>query len=362
MGITAPNLSPVQSLHNGPQLYSSPTHSIHSMQAMRFALPSSPPPSSQHRRARQTINTHPREMPIQNHGDQEVNRNFAFPSNRPDPSFSSRTSDFSGSPLEKLGRTRRSTVSSMVVATEANVSSSNTNAAAAAAGLLGLSASLPQSSTLATKKGDEPEKPMAMDVDTHPLASNTNPLTSAGFIRPRSLDRSISDADVSADEGDSNDIGEESADADEEEEDELAFDQDDDLASVGHTAPTSVDSHHDVSMSKDEKRKDSLKDASTKMATGPNDSVSTNATTRIERKFSDNSSNEKRESGETGANHDGEGNSAGTKASGGGNDGKRHTCPHCTKRFNRPSSLRIHLNTHTGAKRKLTPTNYHYMF
>ncbi|KAF8890445.1 hypothetical protein BD779DRAFT_271795 [Infundibulicybe gibba] len=32
----------------------------------------------------------------------------------------------------------------------------------------------------------------------------------------------------------------------------------------------------------------------------------------------------------------------------GGNSGKRHICPICMKRFNRPSSLRIHLNTHTG--------------
>ncbi len=32
--------------------------------------------------------------------------------------------------------------------------------------------------------------------------------------------------------------------------------------------------------------------------------------------------------------------------------GKRHECPHCKKRFNRPSSLRIHMNTHTGAKRE----------
>ncbi|EIW81666.1 hypothetical protein CONPUDRAFT_136509 [Coniophora puteana RWD-64-598 SS2] len=37
---------------------------------------------------------------------------------------------------------------------------------------------------------------------------------------------------------------------------------------------------------------------------------------------------------------------------GGGNEGrgKRHECPHCRKRFNRPSSLKIHVNTHTGAR------------
>ncbi|KAH6899511.1 hypothetical protein BKA70DRAFT_1437320 [Coprinopsis sp. MPI-PUGE-AT-0042] len=29
--------------------------------------------------------------------------------------------------------------------------------------------------------------------------------------------------------------------------------------------------------------------------------------------------------------------------------GKKHICPTCFKRFNRPSSLRIHVNTHTGA-------------
>ncbi|KJA14465.1 hypothetical protein HYPSUDRAFT_150411, partial [Hypholoma sublateritium FD-334 SS-4] len=29
--------------------------------------------------------------------------------------------------------------------------------------------------------------------------------------------------------------------------------------------------------------------------------------------------------------------------------GKKHVCPTCLKRFNRPSSLRIHVNTHTGA-------------
>ena len=33
--------------------------------------------------------------------------------------------------------------------------------------------------------------------------------------------------------------------------------------------------------------------------------------------------------------------------------GKKHTCSTCQKGFNRPSSLRIHVNTHTGATRKL---------
>ncbi|KAJ7218545.1 hypothetical protein GGX14DRAFT_302848, partial [Mycena pura] len=28
---------------------------------------------------------------------------------------------------------------------------------------------------------------------------------------------------------------------------------------------------------------------------------------------------------------------------------KKHLCPRCGKHFNRPSSLRIHVNTHTGA-------------
>ncbi|KAJ7736123.1 hypothetical protein B0H16DRAFT_1239265, partial [Mycena metata] len=27
----------------------------------------------------------------------------------------------------------------------------------------------------------------------------------------------------------------------------------------------------------------------------------------------------------------------------------KHPCPTCGKQFNRPSSLRIHVNTHTGA-------------
>jgi hypothetical protein len=35
----------------------------------------------------------------------------------------------------------------------------------------------------------------------------------------------------------------------------------------------------------------------------------------------------------------------------GAGQGKKHICPTCSKRFNRPSSLRIHVNTHTGATR-----------
>ncbi|KAH8115571.1 hypothetical protein DFH11DRAFT_1725807 [Phellopilus nigrolimitatus] len=35
-----------------------------------------------------------------------------------------------------------------------------------------------------------------------------------------------------------------------------------------------------------------------------------------------------------------------------GREKRRHPCPQCGKRFNRPSSLKIHLNTHTGAKRE----------
>jgi uncharacterized Zn-finger protein len=30
---------------------------------------------------------------------------------------------------------------------------------------------------------------------------------------------------------------------------------------------------------------------------------------------------------------------------------KKHVCAQCKKRFNRPSSLRIHTNTHSGATR-----------
>ncbi|RXW19963.1 hypothetical protein EST38_g5898 [Candolleomyces aberdarensis] len=39
----------------------------------------------------------------------------------------------------------------------------------------------------------------------------------------------------------------------------------------------------------------------------------------------------------------------GTVGTDGPSNGKKHICPTCLKRFNRPSSLRIHVNTHTGA-------------
>ena len=44
-------------------------------------------------------------------------------------------------------------------------------------------------------------------------------------------------------------------------------------------------------------------------------------------------------------------------------DDKKHCCPQCHKRFNRPSSLKIHVNTHTGVKRQYLrhPSTYTFM-
>ncbi|KLO08905.1 hypothetical protein SCHPADRAFT_834753, partial [Schizopora paradoxa] len=47
--------------------------------------------------------------------------------------------------------------------------------------------------------------------------------------------------------------------------------------------------------------------------------------------------------GEDGEDGEGEGGE-------GGGEKRRHECVKCGKKFNRPSSLKIHLNTHTGAK------------
>lgn len=46
---------------------------------------------------------------------------------------------------------------------------------------------------------------------------------------------------------------------------------------------------------------------------------------------------------------DGEGGMNGQLGTG---KGKKHICPSCLKRFYRPSSLMIHVNTHTGATRE----------
>ncbi|KAK7001713.1 hypothetical protein R3P38DRAFT_2558601, partial [Favolaschia claudopus] len=36
-------------------------------------------------------------------------------------------------------------------------------------------------------------------------------------------------------------------------------------------------------------------------------------------------------------------------------EGKKYVCKQCGKRFSRPSSLKIHINTHTGAQPYVCP-------
>ncbi len=48
----------------------------------------------------------------------------------------------------------------------------------------------------------------------------------------------------------------------------------------------------------------------------------------------------------------GGGEDDGEGGDGEGGEKRRHECTKCGKKFNRPSSLKIHLNTHTGAKRE----------
>ncbi len=54
------------------------------------------------------------------------------------------------------------------------------------------------------------------------------------------------------------------------------------------------------------------------------------------------------------ADNDAKPSSDGSEGSDGEDDigSKKHLCTTCNKRFNRPSSLRIHINTHTGATRE----------
>ncbi|TFK34362.1 hypothetical protein BDQ12DRAFT_689885 [Crucibulum laeve] len=54
-------------------------------------------------------------------------------------------------------------------------------------------------------------------------------------------------------------------------------------------------------------------------------------------------------SSNSGYSRDESGNASDDESPSEGNSGKKHVCPTCLKRFNRPSSLRIHVNTHTGA-------------
>lgn len=113
------------------------------------------------------------------------------------------------------------------------------------------------------------------------------------------------------------------------------------------TAPTSVDSHVDADANQVRTPKDL--NAEQDQGSSPKTSMEPNGKESLEASSVENGNMGEREPTSSAENETGEGEAEGD---GDGGDGKRHTCPHCKKRFNRPSSLKIHLNTHTGAKRK----------
>ncbi|KAI5120743.1 hypothetical protein M0805_007817 [Coniferiporia weirii] len=205
--------------------------------------------------------------------------------------------------------------------------------AAAAASLLGLSCSVPHGARAALEAEGKDD---AMDVDagapahirsipiSHPRSralSGAGPQP-FGFSSRRSRAGSMGSTDVG--DGDGKNKEEDEEEEDEDEEDELAFDDDDEGGGQGeegvesgegegNTAPTSVESH-------------------VLTIEGEGETVKPEVKQRVE--------------GEGAAEGEAEAEAEGED----GRDGKRHTCPHCHKRFNRPSSLKIHLNTHTGEK------------
>ncbi|KAL5488488.1 hypothetical protein ACEPAI_6606 [Sanghuangporus weigelae] len=112
------------------------------------------------------------------------------------------------------------------------------------------------------------------------------------------------------------------------------------------TAPTSVDSH----IGSDAKQARLSKDLTIEHETGSNSKTAAEPDGKGSGEVTSSAENGnmgEHEPTSSAENETGEGEAEGD---GDGGDGKRHTCPHCKKRFNRPSSLKIHLNTHTGAK------------
>ncbi|EJD00693.1 uncharacterized protein FOMMEDRAFT_157790 [Fomitiporia mediterranea MF3/22] len=112
------------------------------------------------------------------------------------------------------------------------------------------------------------------------------------------------------------------------------------------TAPTSVDSHASMESKMDSPPKDAV--SSEKREPKVEGTKDIPVGSQTEGASTENDTGAEREVASSAEN---EGAEDGVDAEGEGTDGKRHTCPHCRKRFNRPSSLKIHLNTHTGAKR-----------